>query len=113
LSALTRLCLGSLRAHPRMHRLRANYRVGTNGFTSKRDVFNHFMRVCKNKGVEPKISHTFFGKIVKRYLPSRPYPFGAEQVLINNRSPGHSRTSNTTERDHAEPHNSATRFCSA
>ena len=60
---LTRLCL--------LFRLRANYRVGTNGFTSKRDVFNHFMRVCKNKGVEPKISHTFFGKIVKRYLPSR------------------------------------------
>jgi hypothetical protein len=63
-SALTRLCL-------QLFRLRANYRVGTNGFTSKRDVFNHFMRVCKNKGVEPKISHTFFGKIVKRYLPSR------------------------------------------
>jgi hypothetical protein len=59
---LTILCLRAAR-----DRLRANYRVGTNGFTSKRDVFNHFMRVCKNKGVEPKISHTFFGKIVKRY----------------------------------------------
>lgn len=63
--------------------LRANYRVGTNGFTSKRDVFNHFMRVCKNKGVEPKISHTFFGKIVKRAFPNIKYnrkgPRGATQ----------------------------------
>jgi len=24
------------------------------------------MRVCKKKEVEPKISHTFFGKIVKK-----------------------------------------------
>lgn len=63
--------------------LRANYQVGTSGFTSKRDVFNHFMRVCKKKEVEPKISHTFFGKIVKKAFPNIKYnrkgPRGATQ----------------------------------
>jgi hypothetical protein len=55
------------------HRLRENYKVGKNGSVSKNSVFQHYYDACQDKGIEPVISATYFGKLVKRAFPGIKY----------------------------------------
>jgi len=53
--------------------LRENYKVGKSGSTSKNAVYQHYLDMCKEKGIHPSISATYFGKLVKRAFPDIKY----------------------------------------
>jgi hypothetical protein len=45
----------------RCGRLRENYKMGKSGSTSKNTVYQHYLDMCQEKGIEPSISATYFG----------------------------------------------------
>lgn len=53
--------------------LRENYKMGKSGSTSKNAVYQHYLDMCQEKGIEPSISATYFGKLVKRAFPDVKY----------------------------------------
>jgi len=53
--------------------LRENYKLGKNGSVSKNSVYQHYLDMCKEKGLEPWISPMYFGKLVKKAHPTVGY----------------------------------------
>lgn len=53
--------------------LRENYKVGKSGSTSKNAVYQHYSDMCSERGIEPSINATYFGKLVKRAFPGVQY----------------------------------------
>ena len=41
--------------------MRENYKMGKSGSTSKNAVYQHYLDMCSEKGIEPSISATYFG----------------------------------------------------
>lgn len=41
--------------------MRENYKMGKSGSTSKNAVYQHYLDMCQEKGIEPSISATYFG----------------------------------------------------
>jgi hypothetical protein len=63
--------------------LRENYKHATTTSVSKRSVFGHYLEACQNQGVLTPISHTYFGKLVRKAFPdvrcNRKGPRGSAQ----------------------------------
>ncbi|ELR23754.1 RFX DNA-binding domain containing protein [Acanthamoeba castellanii str. Neff] len=63
--------------------LRENYKHATTTSVSKRSVFAHYLEACKRQSVATPISHTYFGKLVRKAFPdvrcNRKGPRGSAQ----------------------------------
>lgn len=52
------------------YRLQENYKHATTTSVSKRSVYGHYLDVCRQQSVLSPISHTYFGKLVRKAFPN-------------------------------------------